>query len=82
MTALPGWIAEEMLWAPKEDELRRLRQTHTYAILEVSGSVYEEVRKKLEEADYRHAFHQEGGRKLIDMHGIALARPRKATTPK
>lgn len=43
--------------------------THTYATLEVSKAAYDEIRKKLEDAGYQHAFHEDG---LIDMHGIAL----------
>lgn len=45
--------------------------SHTYATLEVSADAYDEIRKKLEAAGYRHAFHEDG---LIDMHGIALER--------
>jgi hypothetical protein len=45
------------------------RTTHTYATLEVSRAAYDEIRKKLEDAGYQHAFHEDG---LIDMHGIAL----------
>lgn len=54
--------------------MSELRQTHTYAILEVSGPVYEEIRQKLKDAGYRHAFHFNEGRELIDMGGIALQR--------
>jgi hypothetical protein len=43
-------------------------RTHTYAILPVSKRAYDEIRAKLEAADYHHAFHGE----LIDMCGIAL----------
>lgn len=50
--------------------------SHTYSVLEVSQAVYDEIRKKLEEAGYEHAFHDD----LIDMHGIAVkaedSRPR------
>jgi hypothetical protein len=48
--------------------------TYTYAILEVSERAYQEIRKALEKADYRHCFHEEDGRVVIDMHGIALAK--------
>lgn len=44
--------------------------TYTYAILEVSEATFEEIAKKLKEAEYDDSF-QEGG-KIIDMHGIAL----------
>ena len=42
--------------------------THTYAELEVSKAVYEEIRGKLLAAGYDHAFNNG----VIDMHGIAL----------
>lgn len=42
--------------------------THTYALLEVLPSTWRDVRKRLEQADYDHAFHDNA----IDMHGIAL----------
>ncbi len=44
--------------------------THTYAVLEVSQAVYDEIRAKLEAAGYDHAFHEDPD--VIDMHGIAL----------
>jgi hypothetical protein len=50
--------------------------TYTYAILEVSKSTYEEIKKLLVDAGYEHTFHNDDGRTVIDMHGIALA-----TTP-
>lgn len=48
--------------------------THTYAILDVSPEAYAEIRAKLEEAGYQHAFHTRvrDGEEVIDMHGIAL----------
>lgn len=46
--------------------------THTYALLEVSPAVYAEIREKLQAAGYDHAFHRDGDRDVIDMHGIAL----------
>lgn len=46
--------------------------TYTYAILPVSRSTYDEIRSKLSEAGYQHAFHQDEGSEVIDMHGIAL----------
>lgn len=42
--------------------------THTYALLEVLPSTWHDVHKRLEQADYDHAFHDNA----IDMHGIAL----------
>jgi hypothetical protein len=47
-----------------------LRQTHTFATLEVAGSTYDEIREKLKSAGYEHAF-VDGA---IDMHGIGLVR--------
>lgn len=48
--------------------------THTYVILEISQSAYDEVAKKLREAKYDHAFHKTAGdRDVIDMHGIAVS---------
>ena len=43
--------------------------SHTYAILGVSPATYREIRTKIEDADYHHAFHGD----VIDMHGIALS---------
>jgi len=43
--------------------------THTYALLGVSQGTYNEIRAKLTEAGYQHAFGDDGE---IDMHGIAL----------
>jgi hypothetical protein len=47
--------------------------THTYAVLEVSQAAYAEIRALLDAAGYRHAFHADDLREVIDMHGIALA---------
>lgn len=49
-----------------------MRSTRTYAILEVSPEIYDQIRKQLEAAGYEHAFHKEGDKEVIDMHGIAL----------
>lgn len=46
-----------------------MRSTHTFAVLKVSQSTYDEIREKLQTAAYDHAFHENG---IIDMHGIAL----------
>lgn len=43
--------------------------THTYVVLEVSKPAYDEIKSKLVEAQYQHAFEPTGE---IDMHGIAL----------
>lgn len=51
-----------------------LRTTHTFAIMEVSQSTYDEIRAKLLEADYDHAVWEEGDDgTLLNMSGIALA---------
>lgn len=45
-----------------------IKQTHTYAILEVPKTTYDEIHTRLKVAGYDHAFHED----VIDMHGIAL----------
>jgi hypothetical protein len=47
--------------------------THSYAVLNVSPAAYQEIRALLASSGYQHAFHQDDGREVIDMHGIALA---------
>lgn len=47
--------------------------TYTYAILEISDAAYQEIKQKLTDAGYEHAFHED----VIDMHGIAV----KSSTP-
>lgn len=57
--------------------------SHTYAILEISKPAYDEIRAKLAEAGYDHAFHSNravGSREVIDMHGVALAARRIGQT--
>lgn len=52
-----------------------LRQTHTYVILPLSPAAYREIRAKLREAGYDHAFQDMGTPdEVIDMHGIAVQR--------
>jgi len=48
-----------------------IRSTYTFAELEVSPAAYDEIAKKLRDADYGHAFSADG---TIDMHGIGLTR--------
>jgi hypothetical protein len=51
-----------------------MRQTHTYAILPISESSFNEIWSKLEEAGYQHAFIQDREEgPVIDMAGIALS---------
>lgn len=54
--------------------------THTYTVLTVSREAYAEIERLLREAQYDHVFHQhhEHGT-VIDMHGMALARPEPDT---
>lgn len=57
-----------------------IRQTHTYAELELSQSAYDEVSRKLVEAGYGHVFgvgHEHGD--AIDMRGIGVTREETAT---
>lgn len=49
-----------------------IRQTHTYAVLEISQSAYDEIHEKLSVAGYHHAFDNDDGAPIIDMHGIAV----------
>lgn len=49
--------------------------TYTFATLDVSESTYNEIRAKLVDAGYEHAILADGDDELIDMKGIALAKP-------
>lgn len=52
-----------------------MRHTHTYVLLELSESAYEEIRKKMEEAGYQHAFIDNSDMPAsprISMQGIAV----------
>lgn len=49
-----------------------MTHTHTYALMGVSRATYREIAAKMREAGYGHAFHVEGSRYAIDMHGIAI----------
>lgn len=46
--------------------------TYTYVVLRVSPAAYAEIREKLAQAGYQHAFHGDRDGEVIDMHGIAL----------
>jgi hypothetical protein len=49
--------------------------THTYAILELSGAAFDEIAAQLRAAGYDHAFHAVRDYGIIvDMHGIAVAK--------
>lgn len=43
--------------------------TYTFAIMTVSRSTYDEVKKKLKEAGWEHAIGEDGH---LDMRGVAL----------
>jgi hypothetical protein len=51
--------------------------THTYVALEVGDDTYKEIKYKLEQAGYHHAFMDDGA---IDMHGIGLIIEQPRTT--
>jgi hypothetical protein len=55
-----------------------VRSTYTYAILDLSDAAYREIAEKLRDAGYGHAFHNDHGRVVIDMHGIAVANKSEA----
>jgi hypothetical protein len=48
--------------------------THTYVVLDVSAAAYEEIKAKLAAAGYEDQFHEDDGKVLIDMHGIAIGK--------
>jgi hypothetical protein len=56
-----------------------IRQTHTYAELELSKVAYDEIAAKLRDAGYDHAFMDDGA---IDMHGIGVTCERTETEKK
>lgn len=45
---------------------------HTYVILRLSQTSWDEIADKLCAAGYGHAFHAERDGVVIDMHGIAV----------
>lgn len=54
--------------------------SHTYAILEISPAAYAEIHAALKAAGYDDQFHDNDGRQVIDMHGIALAEKENVTS--
>lgn len=48
-----------------------MRATHTFVTMDLSEAAFNEIRQKLQDAGYEHAFIEEG---LIDMRGIAVQR--------
>lgn len=59
-----------------------LRQTHTFAELEVSPRTYDEIAVKLRVAGYDHAFVADSTNGGIDMHGIGLTRAAENLCPR
>ena len=49
--------------------------SHTYVLLAISQTAYDEIHGLLAAAGYQQAFHAVDGRIVIDMHGIALRGP-------
>jgi len=49
-----------------------LRQTHTYSILNVSQTTFDEIKNILLAAGYGDMIRDDGNGSVIDMHGIAL----------
>lgn len=58
-----------MTIAPKKGKTMPIRQTHTYVELGLSQAAYDEIKQKLADAGYQHAFMDDGA---IDMHGIGV----------
>ena len=51
-----------------------IRQTRTYAVLQIGSRAYREIKSKLVAAGYEHTFQKdEEHGEVIDMSGIALA---------
>lgn len=49
-----------------------MRTTHTYVELSVSSAAFQEIKEKLEEADYEHLLDEDEMYMRIRMDGIAL----------
>jgi hypothetical protein len=58
------------------------RSTYTYVILDLSAEAYREIARKLRDAGYDHVFHEDDGRVVIDMHGIAVAEGAALAVPR
>ena len=68
-----------MQWKCWRAPVQPMRNTHTFAVLEVSQAAYDEIAAKLTAADYGHCFLMSAGVPVIDMGGIALqAEPKTA----
>mgnify|MGYP001614054114 CR=1 FL=1 len=49
---------------------------YTYALLEISGLAFDEIKGKLIASGYSDQFKEVDGKIVIDMHGIGLTRER------
>ena len=49
-----------------------IRQTHTFAVLELSLPAFNEIKTKLEKAGYQHCFIEQDDELVIDMNGIGI----------
>lgn len=49
-----------------------MTMAHTYSVLEISASAYQEIHALLRSANYHHVFHDTKDGEVIDMHGLAL----------
>jgi hypothetical protein len=55
--------------------------TYTFTILDVSKETFEEISKKLFDANYLHSFHEVNNQQIVDMHGIAIRQENKEPLP-
>jgi hypothetical protein len=53
----------------------QLRQTHTYARLQVSSGCFNEIKEALKAAGYQETFFVDDGQLLIPLQGLALSFP-------
>jgi hypothetical protein len=55
--------------------------TYTFTILDVSKETFEEISKKLFDANYLHSFHEVNNQQIVDMHGIAIRKEKQKPLP-
>lgn len=77
MTHEPDCMCHLCLPGTVRTPVRTIRQTHTFAVLELSAAAFKEIRDKLEAAGYQHAFIKEDEELTIDMHGIGIKEEKK-----
>lgn len=70
--ALDAIDAVEVAYKSKSKPAISVRMTRTVAIMEVSSLAYNEIKEKLEAADYGHALSMMPEGIMLDMHGIGL----------